>query len=1318
GYTTTQSDLNAGEITNTVEATATFGTTDLTRSAAATVTAAVVPPTAADIRVTKVRTSAATTTVGSPVTWRITVENSGTATSLPVTIEDSWTAGAFAFVDSSPTPTSPQIGDTAVWALGTLDPSDIRTIDLTLTALTPGTHFNSAYSITTTSTTGTADVEVFAATPQLTLTKTLATGQSANVLVGDTATFTVTVRNSGNTTITSAAIVDTWDTAHLSWAGSSPTADAIDAAAGVATFTVPTQLGIGDSYRVDVALRVDSMPAGGIATNFARTDGVTDIGGNPVPDSSDSEDVNVTLPGAGIRVTKAYAPGHDQTVTQGQPIAFVLSVENTGTTTIDATIVDAWNSAFLTWGNGSPAPAALGSSSATWTVTGLAPGATHTINVSFTATGTGTTANNLSVNGTDTLGIPVSGTDSKPVTVVSAAVPGLSITKALASGQDPIVQVGGTASFVITARNTGDSTITAGSVVDSWDPAHLALTIANPNPIATGAGSATFALPTPLGPGASASYSLTFNVIGKPVSGVITNTARTTGVTDIFGTPVADGQSNATLQVTAPAKSVVKSLAPWQIGTAAVGEQVGFRIVVTNTGDTALPIVALTDTFDASLAFVSASIMPNSTGGSTLSWTNVGPLAPGDSRTIDTTFTVTATSTSKTATNRATAPAGVDVNNDPVPPSEGAAAIPLVSPGLTVTKTIADGQRTSVLVGEPVNYDIVVTNSGDTTLAAVPLVDTFPAQLTYTGASIAPSLVTNNPGGGGTIRFDDLTTSFGDLAPGQSVTITVRFVAASMAASVTNIATVDGATDVAGRPVPPATDDERLVAVTGRPMPTLNKTANPPAETILMPGDTIRYTLSFANTTTVDMTNVVITDIIPVEVQYLAGTLGMTYLGAPVSLTDATDADAGSVSGSTVRVNVGTVRAGTAGSVTFSVRVRPAEISRPGVFNTFNFNSTESGPVDSNTIRHPVDPFDITKTAVDVNGGRLNAGDEILWTIRVVNTGLVQTTEVVITDELPREVTYVNGSITGRGADDSNPRNLRWNIGVLPVGGEVTVTFLSTVNAGLPAGTEIRNFAVVSSKEAPSKASDDPATKSVGDPTMTRTGDNDWIWLLGMLVLLIAGIAVLLVAWRDRFAALAARAKAHRRGLATTLGVLLIASAVTVGVYANIDEVSYQLGLTDTIDLYESPVALDGAEKAVAAPAAKKPAVAGAGNRVIIPELGLDVPIGEREKAALAIGAWHQAGSATPDTEGNMVLAGHRRRDVFSLLHRLDAGDLIVVRWDGEEYRYQVAATTVVKPTQSSVIMRAGEDRLTLYTCIPRFLGDKRTVVTAYPVGE
>ncbi len=351
-------------------------------------------------------------------------------------------------------------------------------------------------------------------------------------------------------------------------------------------------------------------------------------------------------------------------------------------------------------------------------------------------------------------------------------------------------------------------------------------------------------------------------------------------------------------------------------------------------------------------------------------------------------------------------------------------------------------------------------------------------------------------------------------------------------------------------------------------------------------------------------------------------------------------------------------------------------------------------------------------------GSQIATGSSLTLTyrLRVRSTA----TEVIITDELPGEVTYVRGSITGRGADDSNPNVLRWNIGVLPVGGEVTVTFRSTVNSGLPAGTDIRNFATVTSKEAPAKTSDDPETAEVGDPTMARTGDNDWIWLLAMLALLIAGITVLVTTWRDRLVAFAGRLAAHRRALMSALGVVLIIAAVGVGLRANVDEVAYQFGLTDTIELYEPPVAPDGAETAVAATAKKAPLRVPdlSGNRVIIPKLGIDVPIGEQEKPALARGAWHQPGSATPGAQGNMVLAGHRRRGVFSLLHRLEPGDIVVVMWEGDQHRYRVAGKTVVAPTQTSVIMREGVDRLTLYTCIPRFLGNKRTVITAYPVGE
>ena len=109
---------------------------------------------------------------------------------------------------------------------------------------------------------------------------------------------------------------------------------------------------------------------------------------------------------------------------------------------------------------------------------------------------------------------------------------------------------------------------------------------------------------------------------------------------------------------------------------------------------------------------------------------------------------------------------------------------------------------------------------------------------------------------------------------------------------------------------------------------------------------------------------------------------------------------------------------------------------------------------------HPVDPFTISKVGKDINGGKLKGGDVIEWTITVTNTGLTQTTHVVVTDTVPNTTTYVKRSIRGKGADDSKQPKLRWDIGTMAVGEKQVVKFRSRVKKGLPAGTRIRNQAV------------------------------------------------------------------------------------------------------------------------------------------------------------------------------------------------------------------------------------------------------------------
>ncbi|MBN2404509.1 MAG: DUF11 domain-containing protein [Coriobacteriia bacterium] len=187
-----------------------------------------------------------------------------------------------------------------------------------------------------------------------------------------------------------------------------------------------------------------------------------------------------------------------------------------------------------------------------------------------------------------------------------------------------------------------------------------------------------------------------------------------------------------------------------------------------------------------------------------------------------------------------------------------------------------------------------------------------------------------------------------------------------------------------------------------------------------------------------------------------------------------------------------------------------------GNATTVTFPSTLVIDELSDPVDHPVDPFDITKTAEDVNGGLLAPGDEILWTITVTNTGITPTTNVVVVvveDTVPAETTYVSGSITGVGASDGGAPDLVWNVGTMAIDEVVVLTFRSEVN-DVPSGTKIENQAVVYSDQSAPKVSDDPALPFTDDPTLLQTGFNDWTWVLFSILLLTAGIGLVLLSRR------------------------------------------------------------------------------------------------------------------------------------------------------------------------------------------------------------
>ena len=178
----------------------------------------------------------------------------------------------------------------------------------------------------------------------------------------------------------------------------------------------------------------------------------------------------------------------------------------------------------------------------------------------------------------------------------------------------------------------------------------------------------------------------------------------------------------------------------------------------------------------------------------------------------------------------------------------------------------------------------------------------------------------------------------------------------------------------------------------------------------------------------------------------------------------------------------------------------------------------------------PVITPNIVKTVTDLNGGSLQAGDILRWSISLSNTGLDTGTNLVLVDPIPAGTTYVPGSLVintapagaalggmndaiaaplndqadfrtgpnrvvfrlGTGGGTGNPANDQANGGNLAFGQSTSIQFDTLVN-NVVAGTVISNSATIYysgqtlSTQSFSAASSVVATVVLGAPTIAKT---------------------------------------------------------------------------------------------------------------------------------------------------------------------------------------------------------------------------------------
>ena len=121
------------------------------------------------------------------------------------------------------------------------------------------------------------------------------------------------------------------------------------------------------------------------------------------------------------------------------------------------------------------------------------------------------------------------------------------------------------------------------------------------------------------------------------------------------------------------------------------------------------------------------------------------------------------------------------------------------------------------------------------------------------------------------------------------------------------------------------------------------------------------------------------------------------------------------------------------------------------------------------------------------------------------------------------------------------------------------------------------------------------------------------------------------------------------------------------------------------------------------------------GDRLIIPRLHLNVPLG----TSVNDGPAFYPGSGRPGEPYTIAIAGHRTTHTrpFWSLDVLTKGDQIMIVTRRARHVYVVSSVRVVAPSDWSIARERGYERVILTTCTPRFSARQRLVVFASVVG-
>ncbi|APG65176.1 hypothetical protein LPB136_07375 [Tenacibaculum todarodis] len=878
------------------------------------------------------------------------------------------------------------------------------------------------------------------ASPELTLIKTSTYVDNAptGLDTNDVINYVYTVENTGNVTVNDVTVAETTFTG----SGTEPTpmystggadldgeADAFDAIPGdVITFTA--------SYMITQA----DINAGTIS-NEALASG-TDASGTPVTDASDSgnaaddtgadnDPTNSPLPTtSSIALTKGVSPltdtNGDGLVGAGDQVTYTFTVENTGSTTIEAvTVTDA----------------TIGLSNAVVTPATLQPTETGVITSVYTITqadvNAGNVENTATASGTDPSGTGVSDTSDStnpnddegqpgnsdadtddtndPTNLAIAPTPALELVKTSSytdTNGDGVVSPGDQINYTFVVTNTGNVTVTSIDVADSNLTPTLVGTIVSLAPMANQT--------------LSASYTITQTDVN---AGQVINEAVAEGE-DPNGNSVSDdsdsGNANdgpnddddtLTLLPLSSELTLTKS-STLDLAT----KTITYTYTVENTGNTSINDISVTET---TFSGTGTTPTPVYTGGgvalggdATIFDANPGDVLQFTASYVLTQADIDAGVVTNEAQTSGTDPSGATIMDASDSGNAGddtgagddatATAIP-ASPELTLikTSTYVDNAPTGLDTNDVINYVYTVENTGNVTVNDVTVAET-----TFTGSGTEPTPMYSTGGA----DLDGEADAF-DAIPGDVITFTASYMITQAdinAGTISNEALASG-TDASGTPVTDASDSGNAADDTGAdndptnsPLPTtssiaLTKGVSPLTDTngdgLVGAGDQVTYTFTVENTGSTTIEAVTVTDatIGLSNAVVTPATLQPTETGVITSVYTITQADVNAGNVENTATASGTDPSGTGVSDTSDSTNPNDDEGQPGNSDA----DTDDTNDPTNLAIAPTPALELVKTSsyTDTNGdGVVSPGDQINYTFVVTNTGNVTVTSIDVAD--------------------------------------------------------------------------------------------------------------------------------------------------------------------------------------------------------------------------------------------------------------------------------------------------------------------------------